>query len=132
MTTSPILDGFAAGDPRATNLGYWSHAAAVRAPDAVAMIDCSGAVPREIEYGTFEGRLDRFAALLAARGLKPGDRLAMAVGNRFEFVEIMFGAMRAGVVPVPLNLKLGADTIDYILRDADCVGAVVETSANVY
>ena len=45
----------------------------------------------------------------------------MSVGNRFEFVEIFFGAMRAGIVPVPLNTKLGAETLDYIMRDAECV-----------
>jgi acyl-CoA synthetase (AMP-forming)/AMP-acid ligase II len=54
----------------------------------------------------------------------------MSIGNRIEFVEIMFGAMRAGIVPVPLNTKLAADTTDYVIRDAGCVGAVVEPAAN--
>ena len=69
--------------------------------------------------------------LLTARlGLKPGDRLAMSVGNRFEFIEIMYGAMRAGVVPVPLSTRLGADVLEYIVKDAGCVAAVVEPAAN--
>src|SRR5262249_1555635 len=45
-------------------------------------------------------------------------------------VEIMYGAMRAGVVPVPLNTKLGSDALDYIIRNAECAGAVVEPLAN--
>ncbi len=44
--------------------------------------------------------------------------------------EVMYGAMRAGVVPVPLNTKLGADTLEYTIKDAACVGAVVEPGAN--
>ncbi|MBV9246201.1 MAG: acyl--CoA ligase, partial [Methylobacteriaceae bacterium] len=49
---------------------------------------------------------------------------------RFEFIEVMYGAMRSGVVPVPLNTKLGADNLDYVVRDAGCVAAVVEPSTS--
>lgn len=118
------------GDRRFNNLGYFSAAAARRRPDAVAVIDLSAAEPIELRYGTLEERLDRCAALLSGCGLQPGDRLAMAVSNRFEFIEVMFGAMRAGIVPVPLNTRLGADTLDYILRDAGCVAAVIEPASN--
>jgi acyl-CoA synthetase (AMP-forming)/AMP-acid ligase II len=117
-------------DPRYNNLGYFCWAAAQRRPDAVAVIDLSGPQPIEIPYGLLDERLDRFAALTARLGLVPGDRLAMAIGNRFEFLEVMFGAMRAGVVPVPLNTKLGADTLAYIFRDSGCVAAVVEPSTS--
>jgi acyl-CoA synthetase (AMP-forming)/AMP-acid ligase II len=62
--------------------------------------------------------------------MRLGDRLAMSIGNRIEFIEIMFGAMRAGVVPVPLNTKLASDMIDYVIRDAGCTGAVIEPAVN--
>src|SRR5438874_2942917 len=117
-------------DRRYDNLGYFSRAAAQRRPDAVAIIDLSRSPAAEIRYRTLEERLNRVAALLQRYRLKPGDRLAMAIGNRFEFIEIMYGTMRAGVVPVPLNTKLGADTLDYIIRDANCIAAVVEPSTN--
>jgi long-chain acyl-CoA synthetase len=130
MTTSHILEGFAPGDPRANNLGYWNYHAARTGPKAIAMIDLSAENPQEITYRALEERLDRFATLCRESGLKPGDRLAMSIGNRFEFVEIMYGAMRAGVVPVPLNTKLGSDALDYIIRDAECAGAIVEPAAN--
>src|SRR2546423_14027910 len=93
-------------DPRSDNLGYFSSAAAQRRPDAIAIIDLSRSPVAEISYRTLEERLNRVAALLHRYGLKPGDRLAMAVGNHFEFIEVMYGAMRAGIVPVPLNTKL--------------------------
>ena len=59
-------------DPRSNNLGYWSHDAALAGPRRLAMIDLSGAAPREVSYAEFEERLDRFAALLRAAGIAPG------------------------------------------------------------
>jgi acyl-CoA synthetase (AMP-forming)/AMP-acid ligase II len=119
-----------ATDPRTVNLGYWNHEAATRHGDRLAIVDLSRAAPRTITHAALEARLDRVAAMLAAAGLRPGDRLAMAVTNRTEFVEVMFGAMRAGIVPVPLNTKLGPDVLDYVMRDAGCVAAVIEDAAN--
>ena len=114
------------------NLGYYTNAAATAYPDNIAMVDLSCEPPREVRYGELEERLSRFASLISGLGLKPGDRMAMAVGNRFEFVEIMYGAMRAGVVPVPLNIKLGKDTLAYIVQDAGCRAAVVEPGGNAF
>src|SRR5438045_6221020 len=98
-----IMSVLAPSDHRYDNIGYFSWAPAQRRPDAVAMIDLSRETPLEISYGTLEERLDRFAALIGGLGLRAGDRFAMAVGNRYEFIEVMYGAMRAGIVPVPLN-----------------------------
>jgi acyl-CoA synthetase (AMP-forming)/AMP-acid ligase II len=117
-------------DRRHDNLGYWCHAASRAHSQRIAMIDLSRAAPREIRYRELEDRLDRFAALISASGLKPGDRMAMSIGNRFEFVEVMYGAMRAGIVPVPLNTRLGPDTLAYILENSECAAAVVDPASN--
>jgi len=117
-------------DKREQNLGYWCREPVQRHPERVAMIDLRTDTPREVTYGELEERLNRFAALTRQMGLARGERLAMIVGNRFEFVEVMYGAMRAGVVPVPLNTRLGADALDYIIRDAGCAAAVVEPECN--
>jgi long-chain acyl-CoA synthetase len=114
------------------NLGYYFRDAVRRFPDKVALIDLSQTRAREVTYRELDRRHDRFAALLTQLGLRAGDRLAMSVGNRFEFVEIMYGAMRAGIVPVPLNTRLGPDTIEFTIANAGCVGAVVEPAANAY
>jgi long-chain acyl-CoA synthetase len=112
------------------NLGYWCRSAVQRFPDKAAIVDLCGEAPREITYRALEEALDRVAAACLAAGLTPGDRLALLCDNRTEFVEIMFGAMRAGIVPVPLNTKLGADTLAYIVADAGCRAAAVEPGAN--
>ena len=119
-------------NPRAGNLGYWCSASAAQFPDKVALIDLSRDPPRETTYAELERRLDRVAATLTRLGLESGDRLAMSISNRVEFVEIMFGAMRAGIVPVPLNAKLGPGTLRYVIEDSGCRGAVIEPAANAH
>ena len=94
------------------------------------MFDLSRKPVREVAYSELDERMNRVANLTIAHGLEPGDRLAMCVGNRFEFVEIMYGMMRAGIVPVPINVKLGRETIGYILNDSGCRGAIVEPTTN--
>ncbi len=112
------------------NLGYWCARPVAELPGRTALIDLSRNPAREVTYEELDERMNRVASLLVARGLEPGDRMAMAIGNRFEFVEIMYGAMRAGIVPVPLNTKLGAETLEYILRDSESVAAFVEPFSN--
>lgn len=75
--------------------------------------------PREITYDDLDGRCDGVARGLAARGLGVGDRIAILAQNRIEFMEVLFGALRAGCVPVPINFKLARETVRFILQDAD-------------
>ena len=113
---------------RDSNLGYWLGAAADAFPDRVALIDLSRSVPREVTYAELDERMDRVANLLSDAGIGTGDRFALSVGNRFEFVEILFGGMRRGAVPVPLNFKLSEESLAYIVQDAACRAAFVETA----
>src|SRR4051812_24236020 len=85
-----VMNALAKSDRRYDNLGYFSWTAAQRRPDAVAIIDLSRDPRVELSYRRLDERLDRFAALLQRLGIRPGDRIAMAVGNRFEFIEIMY------------------------------------------
>ena len=113
-------------DSRDCNLGYWLSNACTTFPDRVALIDLSRPIPREVTYAELDERMDRVANLLSDAGIGVGDRVALSVGNRFEFVEIMFGAMRCGAVPVPLNYKLARQSLTHIVADAGCRAAFVE------
>ncbi len=117
-------------DRRDTNLGYFNRAAAIVHPDRTAIVDLSRSPPAAIAHGRLDARMDRVAAALAGRGLAPGDRVLLAMANRFEFVEAFFGAMRAGLVPVPLNIRLGADTIRFVIGDSACKAAVISPGAH--
>lgn len=82
--------------------------------------------PREVSYCELDALCDAVARGLVRGGLIPGDRIAIVSLNRHEFVATVLGAMRAGVVPVPINVKLAADTVHYIVRDAGAKLAFVE------
>lgn len=113
-----------------TNLGYFNLEAARAHEQRTALIDLSCEPPRRVTHGELNRRMDQVAATLVARGLREGDRVLLAMSNRSEFVEVFFGAMRAGLVPVPLNIKLSRETIAYVVEDAACRAAVIEASCH--
>ena len=52
-------------------------------------------------------------------GLAPGDRVAIVMRNRPEYLEAMFGIWHAGLVAVPVNARLHPDEIAYILDHSE-------------
>jgi long-chain acyl-CoA synthetase len=74
--------------------------------------------PRETSFRGLDTACNAFARGLVRSGLKPGDRIGILSPNHVQFIVTLFGAMRAGVVPVPINIKLPPDTVSYILTDA--------------
>jgi long-chain acyl-CoA synthetase len=76
------------------------------------------AAPRPLSYRELDEGCNAVARGLARLELAPGDRIGILSLNRPEFVMALLGAMRAGVVPVPVNAKLAAEAVAYILDDA--------------
>src|SRR5215813_14201268 len=74
--------------------------------------------PRPVSFCELEAACDACARGLVRLGLEPGDRVGILSLNRVEFVIALLGTMRAGVVPVPINVKLSAETVSYILFDS--------------
>lgn len=74
--------------------------------------------PREIDYPTFHAECDAIARGFVKRGFTKGDRIGILCSNRTEFLEVFFGAMRAGVIPVPIGILLPRDTVEWIVNDA--------------
>ena len=74
--------------------------------------------PQDITFRELDALCNAVARGLRRAGLSSGDRIAILSLNRHEFVATVLGAMRAGVVPVPINVKLAADTVHYIVRDS--------------
>jgi long-chain acyl-CoA synthetase len=107
-------------EPRgyAGNLGvlFSEHATSGR----TAIVDLSNAAkPRDLTFRELDQLCNAVARGLRNGGLAPGDRIAILSRNRHEFVATLLGTMRAGIVPVPINIKLAAETVHYIVQDAD-------------
>jgi acyl-CoA synthetase (AMP-forming)/AMP-acid ligase II len=102
------------------------RAAVDRAPDRAALV--SGA--QRITYRALDRMVDRVAANLLALGLRRGDRLALLVGNRIEFVLAMLGAIRAGVIIVPVGTRLTAPEIAFIVANCEAAGLIYDAALN--
>src|SRR5687768_2962139 len=83
-------------------------------------------VPRAVSYRELDALCNAAARAFVRAGLKIGDRIGVLALNRVEFVVALLGAMRCGVVPVPINVKLAAETVDYVLKDAGAVLVLAE------
>jgi malonyl-CoA/methylmalonyl-CoA synthetase len=75
--------------------------------------------PPELSYAELAAAAERAAAVLAARGLGRGDRLALFLGNRPETAIAVLAALRLGAIVVPLNLAYRRREIAHILSDAE-------------
>lgn len=70
-------------------------------------------------YADFAERIDRLAAELVAGGVRHGDRVGYLGLNHPDFLVTLFAASRAGAAFVPLNWRLTAEELGYILDDAE-------------
>jgi long-chain acyl-CoA synthetase len=88
---------------------------------SIALIDL-GAIggPREYSHGDLDAAAQAVARGLVARGYGRGDHIAILAANSADFLIAYLGTMRAGMVSIPINHKFPAETIEFILRDADC------------
>jgi len=73
---------------------------------------------RSVSYGALQQEADGMAAGLLASGLRRGARIGILAANSGNFFTAFLAIMRAGMVAVPINFKLPADTIEYIVGDA--------------
>ncbi|MGH3264970.1 MAG: AMP-binding protein, partial [Trebonia sp.] len=80
-------------------------------PAAIAVIDGD----RELTYRELDRRSSRLANALLAAGHRDGEKIAVLLGNRLEYCEIAAGIAKAGLVMVPLNPRMTAAEVDYIM-----------------
>jgi 4-hydroxybenzoate-CoA ligase len=73
---------------------------------------------RSLTYAELHAQSCRFATALGAAGIGRERRLAMLLLDTIDFPVAFWGAIRAGVVPVPINTLLPPEQIAYILADS--------------
>src|SRR3954452_10037281 len=80
----------------------------------------------ELSYGDLQTQSRRLANLLRRLGVRREERVAMIMLDRVDFPIVFLGAIRAGIVPVPLNTLQTTDQYAYVL--ADCRARVLFVS----
>lgn len=69
-------------------------------------------------YAQFADRSARLAGALVAAGAQPGDRIAFLSTNCHRLLEAYYGVLEAGCVLLPLNIRLAAQELGFVLNDA--------------
>jgi acyl-CoA synthetase (AMP-forming)/AMP-acid ligase II len=99
-----------------TNVGNHLRRRARMNPDLEAIVDV--AAGRRYTYTELHRGATKVAAALKGLGLNQGDRVAILAPNCHEFAETFYGAALAGMVVVPLNWRLVAGELAFMLQDS--------------
>lgn len=106
------------------NLASWVERNGRRWPDRPAL--ASGDVVHA-DWATFAARTAAVAGGLRDRFvLQPGDRVAIVMRNRPEYLEALFAIWHAGLVAVPVNARLHRDEIAFIVEQSGASVVIVD------
>ncbi|MBI2157279.1 MAG: AMP-binding protein, partial [Candidatus Rokubacteria bacterium] len=89
----------------AANFVALLEARAGRAPDAPALVWDGGA----LSHAELHARAAALAHALVTRGVNPGDRIALAIGNRWPFAVAVLAGWKLGATVAPLDMLLKPD-----------------------
>ncbi len=85
-------------------------------PDREAYVD--SATGLRLSFGQLNVRVNQLANQLTAKGVGHGDRVALCLMNSAEFIEAFVAIGKIGGVVVPLNWRLVADELEFIIKDS--------------
>jgi fatty-acyl-CoA synthase len=100
--------------PSNPGLGSWPARRARISPHRTALVQAD----RALTYTELARRVDGLAAVLAGRGVRPGDRVAYLGVNDISVFETLFATALCGAIFVPLNYRLSGAEIGYMLADS--------------
>ncbi|GAB2475970.1 hypothetical protein GCM10027063_16000 [Promicromonospora xylanilytica] len=109
-----------AGEPDETIHGRVRATAAGRS-SATALVDERG----KVAFGALVRWADDIARRLTDAGVRPGDRVAIAVPRSGDMVAAMLGAMAAGAAYVPLDLSYPAERLAFLVQDSGPAAVLV-------
>jgi fatty-acyl-CoA synthase len=72
----------------------------------------------DISYAAFDHRIRQVAGWLASRGIGADDVVAVLMKNSAAFLELVFAASHIGAVFLPINYRLSADEVGYIVGNS--------------
>ncbi len=78
----------------------------------------------QVTYGQLADQVNRCGNALLSQGANPGDRILMMIKDCPEFIYVFYGAIKAGIVPVPVNTLLRSADYRYMIEDSGCAGLI--------
>jgi len=72
----------------------------------------------ETSFGEVEAEANQVANMLVDHGVEPGERVGLFIPNTPRFPKSYFGTLKAGAIPVPLNLRMDPETLAFVIQDA--------------
>jgi malonyl-CoA/methylmalonyl-CoA synthetase len=99
--------------------------------DRVGLEYADGDTLHTLTFGEIDARANRMAAALSARGLAKGDRVAVHLANRIEFIDLYLACTRLGVILVPMNVLYRERELRHIVSDSEPMAVVVDRSSDV-
>ncbi|MEO4042258.1 benzoate-CoA ligase family protein [Hoeflea sp. CAU 1731] len=131
-TSTNVADPVGDDTPGAAEIGFdknahpncssilWDNLA--RNPDKLAVIGPGG----NLTYRELVAQASKWGNAFIAAGLKPGERIPFFLDDTPVYPAAFFGAVRAGFVPVLLNIQTTPDTLNYFLKDTEAHFALCE------
>ncbi|WHY89044.1 long-chain-fatty-acid--CoA ligase [Neobacillus novalis] len=101
----------------------WKRRAVKYYPQKVAVIDGE----KEFTYREFGRRVDQLSSALNQAGIDQGDHVAVMLPNTHYMLECFYGICQLGAVMVPLNYRLSAEDLEYIIRHSDAKMLIVDS-----
>jgi acyl-CoA synthetase (AMP-forming)/AMP-acid ligase II len=103
--------------------------AVARAPDHTALV----LHDTRLTYRELDAKVSAVAANLLERGLAPGDRTALLMGNTIEFAVCVLATARAGLIAVPMNVRQRRPEIAFVLQQCQAAALIydAEQEANL-
>ena len=98
------------------NIGSMLRQRATVSPRLEAYVEPSTNV--RMNYAEMNALANRCANMLTSLGIGEGDRVGLLMPNSVEFCCLFYGAAKIGAVAVPLNTRLAAPEVDFILSDS--------------
>ena len=96
------------------NIGWWVQRWSELNPEKTAILFEN----KEISYSKLHERANEACCWLQSVGIEKGDRVAVMLDNRPEFIELYLACARLGAIFVPINFRLTGRELEYILRNS--------------
>ena len=108
---------------RPATLGALFRASVARRSGEEALI----AGEQRLLYAELDRLVDRMAGNLAARGIGPGERVAMLLGNCPEFLVVLLACARLGAISMPIGTRQKGPELEYLLNDSGAAALIFDS-----